>query len=140
MSIPATSDLATAIDPTGTNFPHSWTWFCEEITTYGDLSSICEDQDAEEPTDVKRLFIFKKILSPHGPIMPNDPPYYGSSWNLKIEWEGGSRTEPLDLIGADNPASCAKYADEHELLDTPGWKHFRHLACKEESPKNDETG
>ena len=89
----------------------------EEIMSYGDLSRLCEEQDAEEPSDEDKLYIFKKILSHHGPLKPSDPAYLGSSWNLKIEWEDGSRTfEPLDVIGSDDPASCAKYALENDQI------------------------
>ena len=108
----------------------------EEIMSYGDLSRLCEEQDAEEPSDEDKLYIFKKILSHHGPLKPSDPAYLGSSWNLKIEWEDGSRTfEPLDVIGSDDPASCAKYALENDLLETPGWKRFRRLARREKKMK-----
>ena len=35
---------------------------------------------------------------------------------------------PLDVVGQDDPAECAKYAKEHGLLDTSGWKRFKRLA------------
>ena len=47
------------------------------------------------------------VFSHHGPLKLTDPEYCSSSWNLKIEWEDGSRTfKPLDVIGADDPANC----------------------------------
>ena len=46
-----------------------------------------------------------------------------------IEWENGEITsEPLSVIGADDPVTCAIYADENNLLDKPGWQRFRRLA------------
>ena len=57
----------------------------EGIVTYGNLSRIYEEQDAVEPTDEDRPFIFKKILCHHGPCMPNEPEYCGSNWNLIIK-------------------------------------------------------
>jgi len=40
-----------------------------------------------------------------------------------IEWENGEITsEPLTLIAADNPVTCAIYAKENGLLDLDGWK------------------
>ena len=75
------------------------------------------------------MYIFKKILSHHGPYRPNDPEYLGSSWNLRIEWEDGSITkEPLCIIGKDDPASCAKYGLENNLLDEVGWKRYKRLS------------
>jgi hypothetical protein len=46
-----------------------------------------------------------------------------------VEWEDGTITmEPLSIIGADDPATCAKYAKENGLLEQEGWKRFRRLA------------
>ena len=58
--------------------------------------------------------------------------YKGSQCNLLIEWEGGEITsEPLTVIATDDPVSCAIYARENDLLDTPGWKRFKHIAKRE---------
>jgi hypothetical protein len=40
-------------------------------------------------------------------------------------------TEPLLVIAADNPVTCAVYAREHDLLDVEGWKRFQNLAKHE---------
>jgi hypothetical protein len=62
---------------------------------------------------------------------------------LLIEWENGEITlliawknreitkEPLKIIAADNPVTCAIYARENGLLHQPGWKQFRHIAKNE---------
>jgi hypothetical protein len=34
----------------------------------------------------------------------------------------------LDLIGKDDPVTCAEYAKKHNLLETAGWKRFRPYA------------
>ena len=48
---------------------------------------------------------------------------------MKIEWEDGTQTyEPLSVIAKDDPASCAKYAKENDLLEVEGWKRFQCLA------------
>ena len=36
--------------------------------------------------------------------------------------------EPLSQVGVDDPASCAQYAKDHDLLDAPGWVCFQCLA------------
>ena len=101
----------------------------EEIISYGELSSMIEEQTKEELEAEDVLYTFKKILSHHGPYKQSDPEYRGSTWNLRIEWEDGTITfEPLSAIGADDPASCAQYALENELLQEPGWKRFNRLA------------
>ena len=101
----------------------------EEIISYNELSDIIEQQHLEEPTPEEKLYIFKQILDHQGPLKPTDPNYKGSSWNVRIEWEDGSITfEPLDMVAKDDPYGCAKYAKEHDLLDTTGWKRFKRLA------------
>ena len=59
--------------------------------------------------------------------------YKGSSYNVRIEWENGEITyEPLDIVGKDDPVTCAIYAREHGLLDKPGWKRFKGIAKREQ--------
>jgi hypothetical protein len=49
--------------------------------------------------------------------------YKRSQCYVQIEWENGEITnEPLMIIAADDPVSCAIYARENNLLDKPGWK------------------
>ena len=49
-----------------------------------------------------------------------------------ILWEDGSQTyEPLSMIAADDPVTCALYGKKHGLLNEPGWKRFRSLAKKD---------
>ena len=46
-----------------------------------------------------------------------------------VEWENGEiTTEPLGVIAADDPVTCAIYAKEHDLLELEGWKHFKNIA------------
>jgi hypothetical protein len=53
----------------------------------------------------------------------------GSKITLLIEWEYGEITkEPLSIIAADDPVTCAIYARENGLLNQPGWKRFKHIA------------
>jgi hypothetical protein len=55
----------------------------------------------------------------------------GSKSNVLVPWETGESTyEPLNLIGSDDPITCAEYALKHNLLDEPGWKRFRHYTRK----------
>jgi hypothetical protein len=49
-----------------------------------------------------------------------------------VEWENGEiMTEPLSVIAANNLVTCANYANEHDLLDIKGFKHFRNMAKRE---------
>ena len=50
------------------------------------------------------LYKFKSIKDHRGPYTSTDPEYFGSSYNLLIEWETGEMTwEPLSNIIADDP-------------------------------------
>ena len=39
--------------------------------------------------------------------------------------------EPLSVIAADDPITCAAYAKEKNLYNLDGWKRFRHIIKKE---------
>jgi hypothetical protein len=34
----------------------------------------------------------------------------------------------MTTIAADDPVTCAIYAKDNNLLDVPGWKHFKSIA------------
>ena len=47
----------------------------------------------------------------------------------QVEWETGEITyEPLSIIAADDPVTCAAYAKENDLLAVEGWHKFMNLA------------
>ena len=72
---------------------------------------------------------FKHIIAHQGSLLPTDPDYKGSRYNVLIEWATGETTfEPLTVIAKDAPVVCAIYAKEKGLLDTVGWKQFNLLA------------
>ena len=49
-----------------------------------------------------------------------------------MEWETGEITyEPLSIIAADDPVTCAAYAKENDLLAVEEWCRFRNLAKKD---------
>ena len=49
-----------------------------------------------------------------------------------IEWETGkTSTEPLSLVAADDPVTCAEYAKQNNLLESPGWERFKDIAKRE---------
>ena len=67
-----------------------------------------------------------------GPLLASDPDWKGSKYNVQVEWETGEITfEPLSIIAADDPVTCAAYAKENDLLALEGWRRFRSLAKKD---------
>ena len=99
----------------------------EEVFTYNQILDYISRED-----DDAIVWRFKKISSHQGPLTPDHPDYKGCPYNVLVEWENGETTsEPLSLIAADDPVTCAVYARENNLLDTPGWKRFKKLARRE---------
>ena len=65
-------------------------------------------------------------------MLASDPDRKGSKYNVQVEWETGEITfEPLSIIAADDPVTCATYAKENDLLALEGWRRFRSLAKKD---------
>ena len=81
------------------------------------------------------LFKFRALIGHQGPLKPTDPNWKGSKFNVLVEWETGEKTyEPLSVLATDDPVTCAMYAKEYDLLHIDGWKRFRNLEKKGQSP------
>ena len=77
------------------------------------------------------MWKFKRIAAHERPLRQDYPNYNRSLHNVMIEWENGEITsEPLSVIAADDPVTCALYGEENNLLDQPVWKRFKRLAKK----------
>ena len=88
---------------------------------------ILDHLDHQEQHD--DLYKFSAITGHQGPLSPQDENYKGSKYNVMGEWETGEITEePLSLIAADDPGTCAVYAKKHGLLHLDGWKRLKHIA------------
>ena len=64
-----------------------------------------------------------------------------------VEWETEDVTEePLSIIAADDPVTCAAYAKKHNLLNLPGLRRFKNIAKSQEllnqshQPNQNQTG
>ena len=99
----------------------------EEIMSYNEVLNHIEDTHEDNV-----VWKFRRITAHEGPLRPTHPSYKGSEYNVMIEWENGEiTTEPLKVIAADDPVTCALYAFDQKLLDTPGWKRFRSIANRQ---------
>ena len=103
----------------------------QEVVSYNEiLDHIARQEETEEPTDLWR---FQRISGHQGPLKPTDKAYNGSPYNIQVEWSNGETTyEPLSIIAADDPVSCAIYARKNGLLDTPGWRRFKPFAKRDQ--------
>ena len=76
--------------------------------------------------------MFKETEWHEGPLSRTRPNCKGSPFNPVVAWENGEiSTEPLAIIEADDPVSCAIYARNQNLFDHSGWKRFKSLVKKE---------
>ena len=99
----------------------------EEVLSYTEIVSRLEQ---DEDGDV--IWKFRRITGHEGPLTKHHPNYRGSNYNVMVEWENGEVTaEPLTTIAADDPVTCAIYARDNKLLDTPGWKRFKSIARRQ---------
>ena len=103
----------------------------EDLITYNLLLDHLEQADEEDNFMDQELYKVRAIIGHKGPLKATDPNWKGSKWNVQIEWETGEITfEPLSVIAADLPITCAAYAKEKNLYNLDGWKRFRHLIKK----------
>lgn len=99
---------------------------------YNEILDKLETDRDKELHDTDRQWRFRDIVAHEGPLSPHDKNYKGSKYNVLVNWETGESTyEPLDVIRADDPVTCANYAKQQGLLDTPGWKQFKQLVSRE---------
>ena len=99
----------------------------EEIMSHNEILSHIERD--EEDTAVWK---FKRITAHEGPLSQSHPSYKGSRHNVMIEWETGEiTTEPLNIIAADDPVTCAIYAADNDLLEEESWVRFKRLAKRQ---------
>ena len=83
----------------------------------------------------QELYRFGAIIGHQGPLLASDPEWKGSKYNVQVEWETGETTfEPLSIIAADYPVTCAAYAKDNDVLALEGWRRFRSLAKMDKVP------
>lgn len=99
----------------------------EDVLTYREILDHVEADARDEP-----VWRFKSIIAHQGPLSSTSPDYKGSKWNVLVLWETGEQTyEPLSIVAADDPVTCAVYARKHGLLHLDGWKRFRRIAKRQ---------
>ena len=83
----------------------------EELITCNQLLDHLQQAEEEDKFMDQELCRFRATIRHKGPVKAADPNWKGSKWNVQIEWETGEVTfEPLSVIAADDPITCAAYA------------------------------
>ena len=63
------------------------------------------------------LLKFRALIGHQGPHKPTDPNWKGCMYNVLADSETGEKTyEPLSVLAADDPVTCALYAKENDHL------------------------
>ena len=107
----------------------------EELISYNQLLQHLENAQDHDMGMDQELYRFRAIIGHQCPLLASDPDWKGSKYNVQVEWETGEITlEPLSMIAADDPVTCAAYAKENDLLALEGWHRFRSLAKKDKVP------
>ena len=104
----------------------------EELISYNQLLEHLENAQDHDMGMDQELYRFRAIIGHQGPLLASDPDWKGSKYNVQVELETGEITfEPLSIIAADDPVTCAAYAKENDLLALEAWHRFRSLAKKD---------
>ena len=104
----------------------------EELISYNQVLEHLENAQDHDMGMDQELYRFRAIIGHQGPLLASDPDWKGSKYNVQVEWETWEITfEPLSIIVADDPVTCAAYAKENDLLALEGWHRFRSLAKKD---------
>ena len=105
-----------------------------EIISYNHLGDHLEAADNVYNEISDDLIKFRALIGHQGPLKPTDPNWKGCKYNVLVDWETGGMTyEPLSVMAADDPVTCAMYAKENDLLHIDGWKRFRTLAKRDKT-------
>ena len=106
----------------------------EELISYNQLVDHLESAANEDNGISDDLYKFRAIIGCQGPLKPTDPNSKGCKLNVLVEWETGEKTyEPLSILAADDPVTCATYIKENDHLHIDSWKRFRNLAKRDKT-------
>ena len=70
---------------------------------------------------------YNQIVGHQGLLSSKCPDHRGSSYNVIVQWEDESISHVLLPMLATNDVANAVYANDHSLLDTPGWIRFKSI-------------
>ena len=104
----------------------------QELISYNLLLEQLENAQNHDMGIYQELDRFRSIIGHQGPLLASDPDWKGNKYNVQVEWKTGKITfEPLSIIAADDPVTCAAYAKVNDLLALEGWRCCRSLVKKD---------
>ena len=101
----------------------------EEIISYSQLVDHLEAIANEENETNDVLYKLRALFGHQGPPKAPNPNWKKCKYNVLDEWEIGEKTyEPLSVLAADNPVTCASYTKENGLSHIDDWERLKNLA------------
>ena len=112
---------------------HSWHWQWQSGGNHPYSQLVDHLKAANENNEISDdLYKFRALIGHQGPLKTTDPNWKGCKYNVLVDWETGEKTyEPLSVLAADDPVTCATYSKANDLLCIDGWKRFRNLAKRD---------
>ena len=102
----------------------------EELISYNQLLEHLENAQDHDMGMDQELYKFTAIIGHKGPLLASDSDWKGSKYNVQVEWVTWEMSfEPLSIIAANGPVTCAAYAKVNDLLEV--WCRFRSHAKKD---------
>ena len=78
------------------------------------------------------LYKFRPLNDHQGPPKAPDPNLKKCQYNILVEWETGEKThEPLPVLTADAPVTCASYPKGNGISHLDGWKRLMNPAKRD---------
>ena len=104
----------------------------EGLISYNQLLEHLENTQEHDMGMDQELSRNRAIIEHQGPLLASEPDWKGTKYYVQVEWETGEITfEPLSIIAAEYPVTCAAYAKENDLVALEGWRRSRGLAKKD---------
>ena len=77
---------------------------------------------ANEDNEISNdLYKFRALIGHLERLKATDHNWKGCKYNVLVDWETGEMTyEPLSVLAADDPVTCATYAKDNDLLHIDG--------------------
>ena len=101
----------------------------EELTSYRQLLDHLEAAANENNEISDDLYKFRALIGHKGPLKATDHNWKGCKYKVVVDSETGEKIyEPLSVLAADDPVTCATYTKDNDLLHIDGRKRFRNLA------------
>ena len=101
----------------------------EKVISYSQLVGHLEATANKKNKTNDDLYKLRALIGHQGPFKATYSNWQGWKDNVLVKWETGEKTyEPLSVLAADDPVTCASYAKGNGLSHIDGWDRYKNLA------------